>query len=184
MPRDDAELVALASRGDRSAFATLYRMYERDLYRFAFYLAGGPEAAEELFQETWFRVARRLGGTRIEDFRSWLFAIATNLQRDELRRRRVRRRVIDGAPLEDGRSDLRGVDEAVAERTALRDALARAVEGLTPGQREVFVLVYVEGFKIREVSEITGKPEGTVKSTLHRALGSMRGRLEEFCKGA
>ena len=50
MPRNEAELLAEASRGDQSAFTDLYHMYESDLYRFAFYLAESPETADELFQ--------------------------------------------------------------------------------------------------------------------------------------
>ena len=188
MPREDAELLAKASRGDQSAFAALYAMYETDLYRFVFHLAGGPEGAEELFQETWLRAVRHLGRRPVLDFKRWLFAIATNLHRDELRKKKIRRLIFSNQPIEaDGGESGVGARPAatsgvkpVADGFAIRDALRKAMKKLTHRQRTIFVLMYVEGFKIREVSEILGKPEGTVKSTLHRALEILRGELEEF----
>ena len=188
MPRDDAELLARAGRGDQSAFARLYNEYEADLYRFALYLADGPDAAEELFQETWFRVVKHLGKKRVTNFKQWLFKIATNLYRDELRKRKVRRLVAGSETSEDRYGDI-GADgqppvtpqmRPAAEGFALREALRKAMGKLTYRQRTAFVLVYVEGFKIREAGEILGKPEGTVKSTLYRALEIMRGELKEF----
>lgn len=188
MPRDDAELLARAGRGDQSAFAALYNEYEADLYRFALYLADGPDAAEELFQETWFRVVKHLGKNPVTNFKQWLFTIATNLYRDELRKRKVRR-LVAGSETSEDRYGGTGADEPppaaphsrpVAEGFALREALNKAMKKLTYRQRTTFVLVYVEGFKIREAGDILGKPEGTVKSTLYRALEVLRGELEEF----
>ncbi len=188
MPREDAELLAKASRGDQSAFAALYAMYETDLYRFVFHLAGGPEGAEELFQETWLRAVRHLGRRPVLDFKRWLFAIAANLHRDELRKKKIRRLVFSDQPIDtdDAESGARERPAAtsgvkpVADGFAIRDALRKAMKKLTHRQRTIFVLMYVEGWKIREVSELLGKPEGTVKSTLHRALEILRGELKEF----
>jgi len=188
MPQDDAELLARAGRGDQAAYATLYNEYESDLYRFALYLADGPDSAEELFQETWFRVVKHLGKKPISNFKQWLFTIAANLYRDELRKRKVRRVVSDSETTED-RFGGAGAEatplesphsEPAAEGFALRDALREAMIKLTHQQRTTFILVYVEGFKIREAGEILGKPVGTVKSTLYRALEVMRGELKEF----
>lgn len=188
MPQDDAELLARAGRGDQAAYATLYNKYESELYRFALFLAGGSDAAEELFQETWFRVVKNLGKRPIDNFKQWLFTIATNLYRDELRKRKVRRVVSDSETTED-RYGGAGADatahgaphsKPAAEGFALREAIGDAMKKLTHQQRTTFVLVYVEGFKIREAGEILGKPEGTVKSTLYRALEVLRGELKEF----
>ena len=188
MPRDDAELLARAGRGDQSTFATLYNEYEADLYRFALYLADGPDAAEELFQETWFRVVKHLGKKPVTNFKQWLFTIATNLYRDELRKRKVRRLVVGSETSEDRYGGTRAGDQPpvtpqmrpAAEGFAVREALNKAMNKLTYRQRTTFVLVYVEGFKIREAGEILGKPEGTVKSTLYRALEILRNELKEF----
>jgi len=188
MPRDDAELLARAGRGDQSAFATLYNEYQADLYRFALYLADGPDAAEELFQETWFRVVKHLGKKPVANFKQWLFTIATNLYRDELRKRKVRR-VIAGSETSEDRDGGNANGDApqaipqtppAAEGFVLREALREALNKLTHRQRTAFVLVYMEGFKIREAGDILGKPEGTVKSTLFRALEILRHELKEF----
>lgn len=188
MPRDDAELLAGAGRGDSSAFATLYRKYETDLYRFVFYLAGGPETAEELFQETWLRVARYRGKKPVLDFKKWIFTIATNLYRDELRKRKVRRLVLGRVSIEDDFVETGDENQPVvvpaiepdAERFAVREALKEAMKKLTGRQRTIFTLMYVEGFKIREVCDMLGKAEGTVKSTLHRALVILRDELKDI----
>jgi len=188
MPRDDAELLARASRGDHSAFDTLYKRYEADLYRFVFYLAHDPGTAEELFQDTWFRVVRSMGKRPIEDFKKWMFTIATNLYRDELRRRKVRRLFLGRGPVEEYHEspDLDEGHAALpetapeAENYAIREAVDKALKKLAPRQRTVFVLTQIEGFKLREVAEMLGKSEGTVKSTLHRAVSILRDALGEF----
>lgn len=190
MPRDEAQLLAEASRGDQSAFTALYHMYESDLYRFVCYLAGGPETAEELFQETWLRVVRHLGRKPVISFKKWLFTIATNLYRDELRKRRVRRLFLGRTPVDEPAVETTppkpaGIPGTPAgeEGYAVREALAKAMDKLTPGQREVFVLAHVEGFRLQEVAELLGRPEGTVKSTLHRAVLTLRRELGEFRTG-
>jgi RNA polymerase sigma-70 factor (ECF subfamily) len=188
MPRDDAELLARAGRGDQSAYATLYNEHESELYQFALYLADGPDAAEELFQETWFRVVKHLGKKPIGNFKQWLFTIAANLYKDDLRKRKIRRVVSDSETTEDryggGGAGIASPQaphsKPAAEGFALREALGKAMKKLTHQQRTTFVLVYVEGFKIREAGEILGKPEGTVKSTLYRAVEVLRGELKEF----
>lgn len=188
MPRDDAELMAEAGRGDQSAFTILYHRYQSDLYRFALYLTGGPDVAEELFQETWVRVVRHLGRKQVVNFKKWIFAIATNLYRDELRKRKVRRLVLGRGTTEEDYGEARGegarstVPETppTSDGFAVREALTRAMRKLTHRQRTVFVLTYIEGFKIREVSEMLGKAEGTVKSTLYRTLEILRVELKDF----
>jgi RNA polymerase sigma-70 factor (ECF subfamily) len=185
MSRDDAELLARAGRGDQAAFTALYDAYETDLYRFVLYLADGPDTAEELFQETWFRVVRNLGKNPVVNFKQWLFTIAANLYRDELRKRKVRRLFMGKEINQDRLSGVESFPSVIhvrpeAEGIAIRDALDKAMKKLTRRQRTVFALVYVEGFKLREVGEILGKPEGTVKSTLHRALELLRVDLKEF----
>ena len=67
-----------------------------------------------------------------------------------------------------------------ADQFAVREALTKAMKTLSHKQRTIFVLTYVEGYKIREVSEMLGKAEGTVKSTLHRAVLILREELKDF----
>jgi RNA polymerase sigma-70 factor (ECF subfamily) len=191
MPQNEAELLAEASRGDQSAFTALYYMYETDLYRFVYYLAGGPETAEELFQETWVRVVRHLGRKPVTNFRKWLFVIATNLYRDELRKRKVRRLVLGRESIGEDYGDPESSPDPVTvpetrpatDSFVIREALGKAMDKLSHRQREVFVLTHIEGFRIQEVADILGKPQGTVKSTLHRAVLTLRNELREFRPG-
>lgn len=183
MPREDAELLARASRGDHSAFGGLYNRYQTDLYRFVLYLSGNRDEAEELFQETWLRVVRSLGRKPVENFKSWLFCIAANVHRDELRKKKVRRLFLGSERTAASPERATGESGAAAPDAGdfeIREALVKAMKNLTHRQRTVFVLTYVEGFKIREVCEMLGKAEGTVKSTLHRAVHILREGLEDF----
>lgn len=178
MPLNDAELLAKASMGDRSAFGVLYNRYQADLYRFVLYLTGDADMAEELFQETWFRAAKSAGKKPIDNFKRWLFRIAVNFHRDELRKQKVRRLFLgDGQPPDGGgpAAPLHGAGDF-----EIREAVIRAMDDLTTRQRAVFVLTYVEGFKIREVGKMLGAADGTVKSTLHRALVVLREKLKDF----
>ena len=186
MPRGDAKLPVEARRGDPAAFADLFARHEADLFRFTRYLAREEDLAEELYQETWLRVARRLRACdemRRDDFRKWLFTVAANLFRDELRKRRIRRKV-DGGSL-DTETSTAGERTAaktpeISEQIALREGLDRALGALSERQRTAFLLVHAEGFKLREVATVLEVAEGTVKSMLHRAAAIMREQLGEF----
>lgn len=181
----DGDLLADAGRGDQSAFTTLYEQNEADLYRFACYLAGSPEKADDLFQDTWLKIVRYAGTQRIDNFRKWAFTIMANLYRDDLRKSKIRRLVMSILPIASDHGEMSEENSAVTGRTdpeaenfIIRDELARALDRLSDRQRTVFVLTYLEGFKIREVSEMIGKAEGTVKSTLSHALTKLRADLD------
>ena len=131
-------------------------------------------------------MVKHVGKKPVTNFKQWLFTIATNLYRDDLRKRKIRNFVAGSETTEDryggagGRPPVTAQTRPAAEGFVIREALNKAVKKLTHRQRAAFVLVYVEGFKIREAGEILGKSEGTVKSTLYRALEILRVELKEF----
>jgi len=186
MPPEEAKRLNEASRGDPATFADLFARHEADLFRFTRYLAREADLAEELYQETWLRVTHRLrgGGKQLpDDFRKWLFTVAANLFRDELRKRRVRRKVEGGSlDAETSIAGERAVAKApeISEQIALREGLDRALDALSDRQRTAFLLVHAEGFKLREVAGLLEVAEGTVKSMLHRSAAIMREQLGEF----
>ncbi len=182
----EGDLLAKAGRGDQSVLTALYEQYQADLYRFACYLAGSTDLADDLFQDTWLKIVRYAGVQRIDDFKKWAFTIMANLYRDELRKRKIRRLVMSILPIASDHHEVSQNEAAVVPRSAptaedfiARDQLMAAMDGLSQRQRTVFVLTYLEGFKAREVSEMIGKAEGTVKSTLSQALTKMRAELKE-----
>lgn len=155
----DPEVVRAAAAGDLEAFEVLVRTYEEPLWRFLTGLVTDPALAEDLAQETFLRMHRRLGTFAFRSrFSSWLFRVARNVAVDALRSRE--RRALLPVRL--------GPDPS-PPGVELRTELQAAVGSLTPKLREALLLVEVLGFSCREAGAILDVAEGTVKSRLHHA---------------
>jgi RNA polymerase sigma-70 factor (ECF subfamily) len=156
----DPATVAAATSGDVDAFATLVHFYQGPVWRYLQRLVGDASVAEDLTQEVFVRVFQRLdtfaGRAR---FSTWVFGIARNAGIDALRRRDRRPRVVADVP-----ADLAG-DTGPARRVELGAAL----EELSVVQRDALLLVEVFGLSYREVADMTGTAEGTIKSRVHGA---------------
>jgi RNA polymerase sigma-70 factor (ECF subfamily) len=175
------------------SFDAVYEAHRDAVFRLACALTDNARDAEDLFQETWLRAVRaRSVGPQAGDTRSWLCAIAANIHRDNLRRKRVRRLFF----LERARSMAAGeadVDTGwdagrlgprdTAARSDLRLSLRRALAGLPARQREVFVLKDVEGYRHAEIGRMLGLPEATVRTLLHRATKRLQKELRAFVPG-
>jgi RNA polymerase sigma-70 factor (ECF subfamily) len=166
--------VARLRRGDPAAVAAVVGRYHHRLYRYLYRLVRDPAAAEDLYQQTWLNVVRRIGSyDRRSSFDTWLFAIAHNAAVDLLRRK-------TGESLEDR--------EATLPSTA-PDSLASAIAGqraeileaelarLPASYRETLTLRFEEGMKLEEIAEVTRTSLSTVKSRVHRGLESLRQRM-------
>lgn len=159
MQEPDPAVVRAAAAGDLAAFEVLVRTYEEPLWRFLRGLVTDPQLAEDLAQETFLRVHRKLGTFAFRArFSSWLFQVARNLAVDALRARE-RRSLL---PLRVG-------PQTPPPGVELRTEMQAAVASLTPKLREALLLVEVLGFTCREAGAILGIAEGTVKSRLHHA---------------
>jgi RNA polymerase sigma-70 factor (ECF subfamily) len=181
-PTDRALLERVAG-GDADAFTVLYRRYERPIFSFLLRLAGRRALAEELLQETFTRVwlAADKHDPARGHVRPWLYKIALNTARDEFGRKRYRTPHVS---LEAAGLDLS--DEASGEAQAAAridenlqaDAVARALEALPDYMREVIVLRCRRELSFAEIAEVTGAPQGTIKSRFHRAVVALRERLD------
>lgn len=147
----------------------------------AWRLAGGDAAAaEDIAQEAFLRAYRGLGQFREEaKMSTWFYRILTNEAQRHLRWRWVRQRVAGEMP-----ADPPDPRPAATGDPKLRERVAHAVADLPRGQREVFVLVHLEGFTVSEAAAITGCAAGTIKSHLHRALGKLRKALADLAPSA
>ncbi len=176
----DGELVRRVSSDDRLAFQILVERYGRRVYNFIHRMVSDSALAEDILQETFVRVYRKRSmGNRVRNFPSWVYAIAANLARDELRKRR--RKVLSEDPLKiDCLSDDSNRPDVRAERRELRRRIDVAIQGLPPQQREVLVLRDIEGLSYEEITSVLRVRMGTVKSRLNRARLKLQEELQPY----
>jgi len=175
---DDSALVARFLEGEKRAFSELVARYQARLLNFVYRTTGDRERAEDLVQETFIRVYRHLHRfDQTRKFSTWIYTIASNLAKNELRNRSRNPLVLfqsmkqtwdaDQRPLEWEDNTYRPDD--LFRKRHLRHLVESAVDELPTHHRSVFVLREMEGKTYEEIAEITGCNLGTVKSRLNRA---------------
>jgi RNA polymerase sigma-70 factor (ECF subfamily) len=187
---EDDELIRAAQEGERSAFDSLVRRYDRSVLRLALHMLGNEQDAQDVHQEAFLKAYRHLGNFRFEcSFYTWLYRIVTNLCLDQMRRRKSRREdpatVLDSsgaemdlmANLTDGRASAN--PERELERKTMNVAIQSALDELTPRERMVFELKHYQGLKLRTIGEMLSTTEETAKNTLFRATRKLRARLAD-----
>ena len=163
-------LVQDAQAGDLAAFERLYRDNERRVFALCMRLSSDPALAEELTQEVFIRAWRKLGSFRGQSaFSSWLYPLTVNVALTERRSRR--RRLARVVPTDDV-TTLEPPTPAPTPETGFD--LEKAMAGLPPGARRVFVLHDVEGRTHEEIASLLGLAPGTSKAQLHRARKLLR----------
>ncbi|MBM7115600.1 RNA polymerase sigma factor [Archangium primigenium] len=192
-PEISDERLMLAFRaGDVRAFETLVHRHRMPVFNFILRFTGHRARAEDVLQETWLKVVRSAPEyeTRAK-FTTWLYTIARNLCVDSARKESYRQTASLDAPsaggeMDEGRelgatlADEGPSPERGAYNVRVRPLLERALAGLPEEQREVFVLREYNGIPFKEIAEVTGVPENTVKSRMRYALEGLRRRLAEL----
>jgi RNA polymerase sigma-70 factor, ECF subfamily len=177
--------VARLQRGDMDALSALISRYQNRLYRYLLRMVHEPAEAEDLFQQTWLRVAEKIRSFDAHrNFDAWLFTLARNLAIDRLRR--IRPESLDEPLAEDSGGGamidrLTSKEPPPMDRVFERERasrLAAALRGLPIVYREVLTLRFEEEMKIEEIAQVVGAPLSTVKSRLRRSLEQMRNCLE------
>jgi RNA polymerase sigma-70 factor (ECF subfamily) len=182
-PMDDTRLIGEARSGDRTAFETLVRRYDRSVLRLTLRCLRSREEARDAYQETFLRLYRTLGEFRHDcSLETWILRIATNVCMDVLRRRAARPEEVAGLdaapdPAED-RPD-HDPDRAFA-RVELRRRIEAALAGLAPRERMVFEMRHYEGMRLRQIGQVIGTTEETVKNCLFRAHRHLRAALSDL----
>ncbi len=167
-----------AQAGDRQAIASLIERHHRDMFLYFSRLAGDRGLAEELTQECFLRLVRCTARySPLRPVRPWLYAVAANLWRDHLRRA-ARRREVAAAAAGTGTLDPSPSVEDQVTRRLLADRLGAAVRALPPETAQALVLRFCHDLRVREIAEILGTREGTVKSRLFYGLRRLRVMLE------
>jgi RNA polymerase sigma-70 factor (ECF subfamily) len=170
----DLELCRMAATGNIAAFELIYERYHRRTYSLCLRMTSSQTEAEDLTQEVFIQLFRKIGSFRGDSaFSTWLHRLTVNQVLMHFRRRSVKneRTSEDGEMPE---QTVRGTADpsrmAVVDRIALKNAIAE----LPNGYRNVFILHDVEGFEHEEVARIMGISVGTSKSQLHKARLKLR----------
>jgi RNA polymerase sigma-70 factor (ECF subfamily) len=178
---DDTALIAAFTAGEDRAFEVLVTRYQTRLLNFICRTIGDRERGEDLVQEVFIRVHRHLHRfDRTKKFSTWVYTIASNLAKNELRNRSRNPLVLfqslrqswddEERPLQF--EDQHSRPDDMYRRRYLREAVEQAITRLPEHHRQVFVLRELEGKPYEEIAEITGCNLGTVKSRLNRARAS------------
>lgn len=171
MKEADLALLSQLRRGDQTAFDTLVRQYQRDLFRLAYRMTGNAEDAKDLSQEAFLRAYRGLGTF---DGRStlstWLYRITVNVCISHLRQRRTSHEAEGVETYAD--PSPKPLEEL--EEREVYSAVAQAVADLPPQQRATLLLRVHHGLPYREIAEILESSEGTVRVNYFHAVAKLR----------
>jgi RNA polymerase sigma-70 factor (ECF subfamily) len=180
----EAETIRLAQEGNAAAFEQLYRRYSGRVYSLCLRILKNDSEAEDLTQEAFLLLFRKINTFRGEArFSTWLHRLTTNLVLMRLRKKRYPEVSLDATlepaeedsrpPIEPGGPDLRlsGVVDHMN--------LSRAIEQLPDGYKEMFILHDVEGYEHHEIAAILGCSSGNSKSQLYKARLRLRELLQE-----
>ena len=180
----EAEAIRRAQAGDSTAFEFLYQLHSRRVYALCLRMVGNPADAEDLMQEAFLQLFRKIGTFRGESaFSTWLHRMTVNVVLMRLRKKSLPTDSLEetlepdaetsGPKRDVGAPDLR-LSGAVD-----RVNLERSIEKLQPGYRTVFVLHDVQGYEHNEIAGIMGCSVGNSKSQLHKARTRLRELLQE-----
>jgi RNA polymerase sigma-70 factor (ECF subfamily) len=172
----DEDLVASTLAGDVGAFNDLVQRWEGSLYKFVYRYLGNAEDARDICQEAFIRAYTNLDRFRGQaKFSSWLYQIALNLCRSEFRKKKPVVSIDEDE--QQNRLRLVQTDEDLPEDSAIHServrALQHALAELPDEQRTVIILKQYHGMKFREIAEVLGTPESTVKSRLYHGLDAL-----------
>jgi RNA polymerase sigma-70 factor, ECF subfamily len=182
----EAEAVRRARDGDRTVFEFLYRLHSRRVYAVCMRMVGNSAEAEDLTQETFLLLLRKIHTFRGESaFSTWLHRLAVNIVLMRLRKKSPPTDSIEAAldPEDETASphqaSMIGAPDLLLEGSIDRINLERCIAQLPVGYRTIFVLHDVQGYEHHEIAGILGRSVGVSKSQLHKARTRLRELLHE-----
>ncbi|HTL01474.1 MAG TPA: RNA polymerase sigma factor [Vicinamibacterales bacterium] len=171
---ENDDLVARCQAGDVDAFEELYRLHSPRIYSLACRMTGSPQEGEDLLQDIFLHVHRKLGSFRGDAaLGTWLYRLAMNQCLDFVRSRQARMKGLTDTFEEDGSNEPAAPREAPITRLDLE----RAVQRLPDGYRAAFVLHDVEGLDHKQIAGMLGISEGTSRSQVFKARLKLRALL-------
>ncbi len=172
----DAELVRKAKMGDDESFTKLYDAVAPLLYKQALYTLGNPQDAEDVVSETFMEAYKGIANLRDDSaFKAWIMRILSIRCKRKIGEYIQSRNVYDI-------DDFLGLSEDENDLSASSSdklMVSQALELLSYEEREIVILSVLQGYTVKEISNITEMPQGTVSSKLYRALKKMRDYIEK-----
>jgi RNA polymerase sigma-70 factor (ECF subfamily) len=186
----DEDLMVRYQQGEVRAFEVLLGRHRKAVFNFILRYVGDKETAEDLLQETFMRVIKGADAyKRQAKFTTWLYTIARNLCVDQTRRRKHRKHASLDAPMaaDDDSGTLLDVipsGEMASDRKSVNKQLYQRLQGaigaLSEEQREVFLMREFLDMPFKQIADVVGVPENTVKSRMRYALEKLRLDLDEY----
>jgi len=186
----DEDLMVRYQRGEVRAFEVLLTRHRRAVYNFILRFVGDRETAEDLLQEAFMRVIKGAEAyKRQAKFTTWLYTIARNLCVDQTRRRKHRKHASLDAPMDATAESGTLLDvipsgdmasDRISANKQLHATMQRAIAGLSEDQREVFLMREFLDMPFKQIADVVGVPENTVKSRMRYALEKLRLELDEY----
>jgi len=178
----EAEAIERAKQGDAEAFQALYEKHKRRVYSLCLRMTANTAEAEDLAQEAFLQLFRKIGTFRGESaFSTWLHRLSVNVVLMHLRKKNLPvvslEETTQGTEEDSPKKDFGAEDLALAGSVD-RLQLQRAVDDLPPGYRTIFVLHDVHGYEHNEIASIVGCSIGNSKSQLHKARMKLRDLLK------
>ena len=165
-------LVLRCQIGDKDAFAELIERYQAPLRYFISRLSANPETAEDIFQDTWLTVIRRIYSLKkTEAFSTWLYRIARNKVYQQLRRKKMLSKLDENIAVPNNtENDVFSPEDAAKVHRCLKELL--------PEYREVLMLRFLEQMSYEQISQVINCRLGTVKSRIHYAKLALKKEME------
>ncbi len=180
----EAEAIRLAQQGDAKAFERIYSLHSRRVYALCLRMVGNPAEAEDLAQDAFLQLFRKIATFRGESaFSTWLHRLAVNVVLMKLRKKKLAETSIEETNDPDDESsgprrELGGPD-LLLSGSIDRVHLERAIGQLPPGYKQVFMLHDIQGFEHNEIAGLMSCSIGNSKSQLHKARMRLRELLQE-----
>src|SRR6186713_2213355 len=181
-------LVTRAKQGDQNAQGKLVQLWYKRIYNFSYKFFLDHDLAMEVSQKTFISMCRSLAGLQDNArFKSWLYKIAVNYCREEIRKTKgdrslsfdvVWNRDAEDSPKWESAGQRFDNPESQLHRSELADILQQALSELNAEQREVVIMKEYEGLKFREIAEVLNISENTVKSRMYYGLAGLRKILD------
>ena len=188
----DEDLMLAYQKGEVRAFEMLLSRHRKPVFNFILRFVGDRETAEDLLQEAFMRVIKGAEAyKRQAKFTTWLYTIARNLCVDQTRRRKHRKHASLDAPMDAHSGEESGTlldvipgNEMASDRKSvnkqLHEQMQQAIAALSDDQREVFLMREFLDMPFKQIADVVGVPENTVKSRMRYALEKLRLELDEY----